>query len=293
MAVCGISPGEYYKRVRLVLIIILALNILVTVMKLTVGYLTNSASVVADGYHSLTDSLSNVIALIGIYIASRPRDESHPYGHEKFETIAAGVVSIMLVIIAFSIIYGAVLRFISPVIPEVSWVSYAVMCVTIVINFLVSHFELKEGKRIGSDILTADAMFTRSDILVSLSVIGSLIAVSMGYPVFDTLISAGIAVLIAKAAMDIFRQSVNVLSDHAALDASQIRPLVVDIPGVKSCHGVRTRGRKDHIFIDLHVTVSKDMTVQRLHEVDHAIEEKVKSALPGVDEVSIHIEPEE
>ena len=121
----------------------------------------------ADGFHSLTDGTSNIIGIIGIGFALKPRDEDHPYGHKKFETLAGLGIAMMLFFVSIDIIKGAFAKFFNPVTPNVTVESIIALVVTLIINIFVSTYENKKGKELNSDILIADSMHTRSDIFVS------------------------------------------------------------------------------------------------------------------------------
>lgn len=269
----------------------LFLNWLVALAKLAYGILTRSASMTADGFHSFADGTNNIAGLVGFYIAARPVDKTHPYGHEKYETLTALGIGGLLLFVAFDIIKGAIQRFSNPVIPDVNAGSFVVMLVTVAINIFVMVYENREGKRLKSDLLVSDSYHTRSDILVSCSVIITLIAVRLGMPIIDTVVAVLIAVFIGFSALEILWQTSKVLSDAAVVPPEKIKNFVAGFDDVVNCHHVRTRGREDNICVDLHIWVKPDMHIDKSHELAHKIEEKLKKEIPGVKEVIIHIEP--
>ena len=279
------------RQVKHILIAVLALNWFVALVKVVFGYTAKSAGMVSDGYHSFSDGASNIIGLIGVSISLRPKDEDHPYGHKKYETFAAIVIAFILSIIAFYIIHDTLERFRHPIVPEVTFWSFAVMIVTMGINIGVMIYESRMGKRLKSDFLVADSLHTRSDILTSLTVIGALIGVKIGYPLLDPVCSLIVALFIAYAAWSIVFSSSKVLCDTAMVEIKSIEALVTAIDGVLECHDIRTRGRTDDIHIDLHVLVHKDMTVTQADKLCDRIEEKIKTAINGVSDVVVHVEP--
>lgn len=282
---------ENARKVQRILWVILALNLGVALAKVAFGYIAQSLSMTADGYHSMSDGLSNLIGLIGVWIASRPADKEHPYGHKKFETFTTVGIAALLLFVCFEVLSGIWGRIQNPVVPEASFSSFAVMIITLVINIAVYSYEVWQGRKLGSDFLVSDAYHTRSDILVSLSVIGSLVGVRLGLPWVDAVLGVVIAVLIAASAWEIIRNSSQVLCDAAVLPAEQVVPLVVDVPGVEDCHMVRSRGRADAVYIDLHVHVRPEMTVSEAHELAHEVEGRLKGKLTGVVDVLVHVEP--
>jgi len=282
---------ERFKKIRQILICILVLNWGVAAAKLFYGWMTRSASMKADGFHSFSDGASNLLGLIGIWIASRPIDRSHPYGHKKFETLTAVIISGLLFLVCFNVVREGVLRFLHPVIPEVNVKSFLVMGVTLAINVGVMIYESRRGKALGSDILISDALHTRADILTSSSVIITLVGVKLGYPILDSMTTLIIAFFIGYAAVDILKESSRVLSDGVAIQTEEIEKVVLSIKGVKQCHKVRSRGRPDDIHIDLHVLVDPEMDVHRAHHLSYAIENKIKRDFRGVTDVVVHMEP--
>mgnify|MGYP000067481202 CR=1 FL=1 len=278
-------------EINKVLWTILALNIMVSIIKLAVGYAIASSSMVADGFHSFSDSSSNIIGLIGTAIAAKPADESHPYGHKKFETFTSLVIALLLFIVSINIMKSSAAKLVEPTIPQVDIYSFIVMIITIAINIFVIIYETKQGKKLKSDILISDAIHTKTDVYVSLSVIFSLIAVKLGYPILDPIISLVISIVIIKAGVDILINSSKVLCDAAVLDPQEVMNLVSKIDGVLDCHRVRSRGSEDDFSLNLHILVDPAMSVAQSHELHHKIEGEIRKHFSGVHYIDIHIEP--
>ncbi len=283
-----------FAAIRRVLVITLLLNLVATAAKLIVGYLTGSISLVADGFDSVFDSASNVIGLVGIYIAARPADEEHPYGHRKFETMTAISISILLFLTCMLLIQGAWARLKAPetIAPVVNVWSFAALLLSIAVHITVVSYEYRKGKELKSAVLIADALHTRADIYVSVSVIAGLIAVKLGLPIADPILALIIAVLIAKIGIDIIRSNSQVLLDRAAVDTSDVERIARSVQGVKRVHHVRSRGHEDDVFVDLHVKVEPDTPTEQAHSIAHEVESRLLVEVPGVRDVVVHIEPE-
>jgi cation diffusion facilitator family transporter len=282
-----------FSQVRKILIIILALNWLTALIKGVYGLISKSASITADGMHSFSDGASNIVGLIGIWAASQPVDKDHPYGHRKYETLAALGITALLAIVCFEIIKDAVQRFFNPVFQEVSVFSFLIMAVALIINIAVMRYEYRKGKELNSEILISDSLHTKSDVLVSLSVIATLAAVKLGFPFLDFITAIAIAAFIAHTAFRIFKENSEILCDRLAVSADKIRQIVLAVEGVKSCHNIRTRGRCDDIFLDLHICIRSDMSIREGHDLSHIIIDRLKNKIPGISDVVVHIEPEE
>ena len=285
---------EHYKYIRRILIIILALNWVVALAKIFYGLFSHCASMTADGFHSLSDGASNIIGLIGIHFAYQPKDSDHPYGHKKYETFFSLGIALLLFLVSFNLLKEGIGHLYQPVLPQVDSRSFIVMIATLAVNIWVMNYERKKGKVLQSDILVSDSMHTKADILTSLSVIIALIAIKLGYPILDPIVTIIICLFIFHAGYVILRQGSAVLCDTAAiLDIKKIQDIVLGIKGVKTCHKIRTRGRPDDIHVDLHVQVSPDMHVDNAHKISYAIEEAIKKGIPEVTDVVVHIEPKE
>jgi len=283
-----------YKKIRLVLLTVLALNWLVAVAKIIFGLNSRSSSMTADGFHSFSDGASNIIGLVGIHFASQEKDFDHPYGHKKYETFFSLGIAFLLFLVAIGIAHESLGRFTNNVTPKINFASFTVMIVTMAINFVVMRYENKSGTELKSDILISDALHTRADIFTSLSVILALLAVKLGFPLLDPITSIIISVFIAYSGYKIMRQSSAILCDTAAIfDVKQIVDIVLGIDGVRACHKIRTRGRPDDIYIDLHVQVDNDTRIDSAHKISYAIETAIKKSLPQVSDVVIHMEPKE
>ncbi len=278
-------------KVRQVLLYTLFLNIAVAAAKIIYGYATGSISMLSDGFHSFFDGTSNIIGLIGIWIASQPPDEDHPYGHRKFETLATIAIAVLIFGAGIEILREAYYRLKTAGAPEVTSLSFIIMALTLLVNFGVMTYETKKGRELKSDFLLADAMHTKSDIYVSLSVVISLIASKIGYPVVDVIAAVVITVFIARAGFSILKSATAVLTDSACINPDDIKGLVNSVKGVQDCHGIRTRGNEDFANIDLHVLVDPEIKVREAHAVAHSVEEAIKKNFPSVVDVVIHIEP--
>jgi cation diffusion facilitator family transporter len=286
------GDGRHYNRIRFVLLSVLALNWAVAAAKMILGYLTRCESMAADGLHSLSDGASNIIGLVGIALSSRPVDEDHPYGHKKYETFFSLGIAVLLIMVAFNLIRESAVHVFHPAEPEVNILSFVVMLATMLVNIAVMKYEYARGARLRSDILVADSMHTRADIMTSLSVIIALIGIRAGYPIIDTIATFVIALFIAYAAFEIVRDASKVLCDTAAIiDIKKISGIVMTVDGVKACHKIRTRGRPDDICIDMHVQVDSAMVMKDAHKICYAIEDAVKRGIPEVSDVLVHIEP--
>jgi cation diffusion facilitator family transporter len=286
-----VSDTSRHGAVARVLWRVLLLNLFVAVAKLVFGYATGAVSIISDGFHSLTDSGSNIMGLIGLRASRKPPDADHPYGHRKFETLAAAGIFVFLLFVVVEVTRAALDRLTSGAAPDVTAYSFGVMLVTLAINLFVVRYERAEGRRLNSEILFADAMHTRSDVLTSCAVLISLASVRLGYPVMDAVGGLVIAGFIARTGWLIARETSHVLADRMVMAEDDIRRVVMSVPHVLGCHQIRTRGTPDHTFLDLHVWFPADTTLHEAHRLSHVVKDRLMERYPQIGDAIIHIEP--
>ncbi len=281
-----------FKKVSRVLWLILLANLIVAVIKIFMGNIIKSASMTADGYHSLTDGSSNIIGLIGVKIASKPVDKCHPYGHRKFETLAGLFISAMLFIIGLNVVFEGVSRIIEPVFPDVTLESIFLLIATILINIIICAYEYKMGKKLKSTILISDSMHTRSDIFISLGVLATIISIRLGLsPILDLITSFIVAAFIFHAAYEVFKYNKDILVDRAVVDDETIRNICLAFDEVKDIHKIRSRGNEEDIHVDMHIMMEATLSVKESHELIHNIEEKMRKQFNRNVQLFAHIEP--
>ena len=292
-ALLGENAAARTKDVRFVLWAVLALNLIVAGAKLLYGVMTGSLGMQADGFHSLFDGVSNVVGLVGLWLAAFPPDADHPYGHKKYETLAAASIGAMLVLTCLYLLWTSYQHWLGTVRPQVTAASFGVMVGTMLINVGVMRWERRRGEQLRSEILTADARHTGSDILTSFSVLAGLAVVQMGYPLMDPVVAVAIAGVIAYTGVQVLWETSRSLTDVARLDPEAVRQVVLMNKAVIDCHEIRTRGLPDHIFVDLSVHVRATMSLTEAHDVAHQVEDSLKQQFEGVAEVIVHIEPDD
>lgn len=279
------------KEVQNVLILILLLNLLVALLKGIFGFLANSISMLSDAAHSLFDGISNIVGIVAIWIASKPPDTDHPYGHRKYESLATIIIAFLILLTCFKILELTIERFYMATIPEITEITVLVMVFTILVNFFVSRYEYKKGKELKNQVLIADSMHTKSDIYVSISILLGFVFIKLGYPVIDPVIALVVAAIIARSGYGIIKRSSETLCDMAMIDTNEIKRVVKRVPGVVGCHKIRTRGSEGDIYVDLHIFVDPDTPVKEGHRVSHEVVSRIKENITGVSDVIVHIEP--
>lgn len=280
------------SEVRRVLIYTLCLNIIVAIAKVIYGSIIGSVGMLSDGFHSFFDGFNNVIGLVGIWIASHQPDEKHPYGHKKYETFFTIIIAFAIFSTCLQVLkkayYG--LRYGHTV--SVDSGSFLVMLFTISINVFVMLYEIRKGKELKSDFLIADGLHTKSDIFSSLAVIIGLVLTRAGYPQADAIIGFVIAVFIGRIGYEILKKASDVLVDTVCINTSLIESVVKAVSGVKECHGIRTRGSKQSVYLDLHILLDPQLHIDKAHDIAEEVERRIKEEFPVVVDIVVHVEPD-
>jgi cation diffusion facilitator family transporter len=280
------------QQVRHVLIVTLVLNLLVAFGKIALGWFTGALAITADGFHSLTDSAGNIGGLIANWAAARPPDADHPYGHRRFETMAALLIGALLLLTAWEIVQSVLERLQhATTTPVITPLTLVVLIGTLCINIGVSTYQIAAGKRLKSEILLADAKNTRADVFVTISVLVSSILVTItSWAWLDAVAALVVVALIGKAAWEIVAQTGQVLVDTAPYSPDELSEIIADVPHVSEVVRSRCRGPRDAVHIDMDVCVPPEMTVQQTNRITSMIRERLETELDGVAEVEVHFE---
>jgi cation diffusion facilitator family transporter len=273
----------------------LAVNTVLAGSKLTAGILGHSHALVADAVESLADIFSSIIVWRGLVVAAEPADEDHPYGHGKAEPLAAAIVSLMLLFAAGWIATTAIAQVRYPHLAPAPF-TLVVLFVVIAIKETLFRFVLRTSQSLDSSAVRADAWHHRSDAITSLAAaIG--ISVSLiggpGYEKADDVAAVAAALVIAWNGWQLLRPALNELMDRSpnreVID--RVRRVAEAVPGVDAVEKCMARQMGHQYYVDMHVEVDPQMTVKRSHEIAHEVKDKVRSQIPRVRDVLVHIEP--
>ena len=277
--------------VRRTLLIVLGLNAVVTLIKLTVGVRADALTVIGAGLESALDLMNNLIALSLVTVARQAPDEEHPYGHAKFETLGALVVVGFLSISCFELLRQGVLSLTrGDTNVAATPADLGLVFSTIVINAFVVAYESRRGRELNSQLLIADAAHTRSDIMVTMLAVASLWLSRYNLPRIDGALAIVVAVVIAWTGWQILRASIPVLVDQRAADSAQLRDAAGGVPGVLEVREIRSRAAGANSFAEVTIAVSSEATVAEAHALADEVERVVSEKLGGA-QVTVHVEP--
>ncbi len=278
-------------RVRRVLWLVLGANLAVIAAKLFVGIRSGSIAILGDSAHSGVDALNNVVGLLAVRMAAAPPDEDHPYGHAKFETLGALAVVSFLSVTCFELLVGSVRRLIAGAPhPVVDQLTFQLLAASMAVNIAVAWGEARAARRLGSELLSADARHTASDVLVTAAVLGGMVLVRLGWTVADAVLGIGVSIVIAHSGIQILRHTVPVLVDRRATDPHKLRSVVQQMPGVIDATEIRSRGPRGEAFAELTILVDPASSLGEAHAIADGVERRLEETA-GFSGVVVHVEP--
>ncbi len=291
VAVRGSSGARQvrYRDMQQTLLVVLAVNLVLALAKGSGGLLTGSLGMQADGLHSLLHVLGAVVGPVGISLAVRPADRSHPYGYERYEPLAAvGLVGFMMLAI-YEILAETWTRLSAGASVDVTPWSLVLMLLATGITLGMGLWERQRGRALSSTVLATDGRRALSDVLVSLTVVAGLVVARLGFPVLDVLVSLGIALVIGWTGWTSLREISAILTDAAVADLEQIARVAASVEGVRGVHRVRARGLAGMVRVDLHLTVDPTMPTVQAHDLTHRVVGRVQAEVGGIAEVLVHV----
>lgn len=286
--------NENYRTAVRVTQIGMGADTLLTLGKLLVGFLGNSAALVAEGLHSAADILFDLVVLIGMRIARKEVDANHPYGHGKYESLATLLLSLILLIVAVGIVWDAVGRIQDHELVAPAAITLWIAAGSMVIKELLYQYTVREGRRIGSKIIVANAWHHRSDAIASFAALVGIAGALMGWPVLDPVAAIGVAFFVGKVGVEIAIEALRELTDAAtAIDKEihdTIQRLINDHSEVKSAHLVKARRMGPDIMVDVHVVVDAFLSVSEGHQIADEVEKTLIQEVPDITSVMVHVD---
>lgn len=278
--------------VRNTLLVILALNTIVVIVKAVVGFRAHSLSVLGAALDSSLDVLTNGVGMLLVRVAAQAPDEEHPYGHEKFETLGALAIVGFLSISCFELLRKGVTtlyRGTTPVTPRLA--ELLLIAGTMAINLFAAWYERRRGERFHSPFLLADAVHMRSDLYITAAALASLLFARAGFHLIDPVLAIVVALVIARNGYEIVRGTVPVLVDQRAVDSAIVRRILASVPGITDVRAIRSRASASGLlFAEVTIGVDADTSVAQAHDIADAVEAAIDREL-GPAEVIVHIEP--
>ena len=278
-------------------------NFLLLAFKFIAGYLGQSSAMIADAVHSLSDFITDVIVLIFIKISAKPKDESHDYGHGKYETLATSIIGIVLMIVGFGLFYEGGRKiygfyFLGETLESPGIIALVAAIGSIIVKEILFRVTKTVGNKYNSPAVVANAWHHRSDAFSSIGTalgIGGAILLGNSWRVLDPLAAVVVSVFIIKVSFQIVMPALNDLLEKSLPKEieDKIIELVNEEPGVKDPHDLRTRRIGSNIAIELHIRVDGQMTVKDAHQLTRNIEDNLRSKFGNGTHIGLHVEPAE
>ena len=283
------------QAVRVSLVSIIGNGVL-TAFKLLAGILAHSGAMISDAIHSASDIFSSIIVIIGIKLAARESDKDHPYGHERFECVAAIVLAVILLITGLFVGKGAIDQIVAGGTHQLA-VPGVLALVAAVVSILSKEgmywYTRFYAKKIDSGALMADAWHHRSDALSSVGALVGIAAARMGVPIFDSIASLFICLFIAKAAYDIFKDAVEKMVDHACSEEVE-RSMAECAAGQENVLGVdliQTRVFGNKIYVDIEICADGSITLLESHAIAQRVHDAIEEQFSNVKHIMVHVNP--
>ena len=288
------------KQIYKVTLVGSAGNVLLVIVKFIAGILGHSSAMVADAIHSLSDFLTDVVVLVFVGVSARPQDTSHDYGHGKFETLATLFISLALAGAAIGIIVSGALKFAAWLegaeLPAPGKLALWVAILSIIVKELMFQYTARNGRRLESSALTANAWHHRSDALSSIGTaigIGGAVLLGGRWTVLDPLASIVVGAMLLGVAWKILRPSMGELTDASLPEETEteIMDILCSNPGVTEPHNLRTRRIGNRVAIEAHIRLDGAMSLNEAHERTSEIEKQLKDRFGPETIVTLHMEP--
>ncbi|MBM7624622.1 cation diffusion facilitator family transporter [Sporohalobacter salinus] len=283
-----------YKVSQKISIITLISNLILTGVKVVIGFYFHSQALLADGLHSASDVVSTVIVMIGNVIAKEPPDEDHPYGHGKAEAIATKILGISLIIGGFGILKETITLIIANQITVPGTLVLWAALGSIVIKEMMYQYTYRVGKKVNHQALIADAIHHRTDAFSSIAALIGAGGARFGYPILDPIAGLIVALFILKTGIEIFQDAANELMDAAPKQEvfDEIFEIIKSIDDVIGVENLKIRSHGPNYFIDVRVIVDNQLSVIEGHEVAVQVRSEIKQWNNNIQEVLVHIDPE-
>ncbi len=269
------------------------INIILAGIKLFAGALGNSSAMLADGIHTLSDVLTTLVVMLGLKVSSKEADEGHPYGHEKYESVFAKILSIILLLTGIYIGYEAIKILISGEIRTPKTIAVIAALLSILVKELMFWYTMKVAKKIKSISMEADAWHHRSDSFSSIGTLVGILGAKFGFLALDPIAGIVVSIFIIKVGVDLYLKSVKELVDESAdIDTvNRIEAKTISTEGVKGIKNLKTRIFGNKIYVDLEIYVEAHISVREGHEIAENVHDILENEIDDIKHCMVHMEP--
>lgn len=292
----AINRKQAVQAARKVTLIGSFVNLFNFVIKLVVGIWASSSALVADAIHSLSDLLSDLLVLVATHWASQKPDADHPYGHERYETLATLLLGSILIAVAGALMWDSFSRlFTSSELTSPHFIALFAALFSIISKEWIYRYTLKVAQKINSRLLEANAWHHRSDALSSVVVLVAVAGSMLGLGWLDQLAAVIVGVMVGKMGAELIWESMQELVDTALPEeeTTEIKRFALQVAGVKDVHDLRSRKMGSRTILDLHLEVAPYLSVSEGHEIGVWVAKTLKENISHISDVTVHIDPED
>ena len=268
-------------------------NVVLSAFKILAGVIGNSSAMIADGAHTLSDVLTTFVVLLGLKVSSKEADEEHPYGHEKYESVFAKILSILLLLTGIFIGYEAIKVLISGEFRKPKLIALIAAFLSIVIKEGMYWYTIKVAKKIKSISMEADAWHQRSDVFSSIGTFMGILGAQLHFPALDPIAGIIVSFFIIKVGVSLYIKSVKELVDESAGDDSiqKIKDIIAVVDGVRKIKNLKTRVFGNKIYVDIEILVDSHISVKSGHDIAEKVHDKLEIEMTDIKHCMVHIEP--
>lgn len=268
-------------------------NITLAAIKIVAGLIGGSSAMIADGVHTLSDVLTTFVVLLGLKISSKEADDNHPYGHEKYESVFAKILSILLLLTGVFIGYESLKILISGEIREPKLIALIAAFISILVKEGMYWYTIKVARKIKSVSMEADAWHHRSDAFSSIGTFAGILGARLKFPALDPIAGIVVSFFVIKVGIDLYLKSVKELVDESASHEviESIKEKVKNVEGVKGIKNLKTRIFGNRIYVDIEILVEGNITVESGHKIAEKVHDKLEDELEDIKHCMVHVEP--
>ncbi len=289
------NPQESKRIAMRISNVSIAVNVLLSALKLIAGIVAHSSAMVSDAVHSLSDVLSTFVVMIGIHISSKESDEEHPYGHERFECVASIILATMLAVTGGGIGLGGIRAILGGAneLPIPGMLALLAAVISIVVKEMMFWYTKAGADKINSGALKADAWHHRTDAMSSVGSLLGIGAARLGFPIFDPIASLVICIFIFAAALEIYKDAVNKMVDSSIDEGEieQIKKVIHEQDGVYGVDEIRTRIFGSKCYVDVEISADERLNLKEAHDIAEQVHDKIEEKFPEIKHVMVHVNP--
>lgn len=269
-------------------------NILLTIFNFIVGTLSGSTALVAEAAHTLSDVITSILAFIGFKIGMQPADEEHQYGHGMAEPIVGLIIVVFLVLVAYEILSDVYIKLLMhEALKAPDWIAAGMALIGIIVNYAMTTYLIRSGKKINSPALIADGQHQKVDIFSSGAVLVGVIGAQFGFTMLDPIVAIFIAIMVIRTAFIVARDNINTIMGKIPSEKilDEIKAAAMSVDDVKGVHEVRVNNMGPYASAELHIELDGDLKLRESHKISHQVEKQIINKVGPIKMAIVHTCP--